>query len=85
MRVNQPFMILTPSVTDRCKVRWVGAKCTLGSRHGCYRWHGHLGPHICYCAFDKPEEGVTNAGTHPYYGLDTHFYGEDTENEPSVL
>lgn len=54
-----------------CRVYW-------GS-HGCRLERGHDGPHLCTCADDPPGPGVKNVGAPPYYGPDTHFYGEDSE------
>lgn len=49
-----------------CRVYW-------GS-HACSRPRGHAGHHLCECAAEG-EPG--NVGGPPYYGPDTHFYGED--------
>ena len=79
-------MIVNPEVpetqvsTDLCRVYW-------GS-HGCSLPRGHTGPHLCEC-YDPslpidPETGqhvdaddCLNVGGPPYYGPDTHVYGED--------
>lgn len=61
-----------------CRVYW--------NTHGCDLERGHDGPHLCDCAVpnwrDYPdgyedEDGVLNVGAPPYYGPDTHFFGED--------
>jgi hypothetical protein len=49
-----------------CRVYW-------GS-HGCALPRGHDGPHLCRCAWEDPRDSV---GAPPYYGPETHFYGED--------
>lgn len=60
-----------------CRVLW--------GTHGCCLPRGHDGPHRCDCA-DDPDvdpvtrlypDGVVNVGAPPYYGPDTHFFGED--------
>jgi hypothetical protein len=53
--------------------------------HACDLPRGHDGPHLCACADDPdvdPEtrlypDGVVNVGAPPYYGPETHFWGED--------
>jgi len=71
-------------MVDDCRVYW-------GS-HGCRLTRGHEGPHLCDCAVDDWQDyielggyiypdGVLNVGAPPYYGPDTHFYGEDAPNE----
>lgn len=56
-----------------CRVYW-------GS-HGCEKRRGHRGHHECDCcecpnhARDHIDEGCV--ATHPYYGSDTRFFGED--------
>lgn len=54
-----------------CRVYW-------GS-HGCSRPVGHEGAHWCDCCQcdDHPDGEWCVAGP-PYYGPDTHFWGEDT-------
>jgi hypothetical protein len=56
-----------------CRVYW-------GS-HGCARPLGHEGDHWCDCCDcdEHPEEPGCVAGP-PYYGPETTFYGEGTEN-----
>lgn len=54
-----------------CRVYW-------GS-HGCALPRGHVGDHICGCAWKDTQPGVANVGAPPYYGAGTHFYGEDAE------
>jgi hypothetical protein len=59
-----------------CRVYW-------GS-HGCSLERGHDGPHLCSCAGDPDDPGVLNVGAPPYYGPDTHFYGEDVQRRRRV-
>lgn len=62
-----------------CRVYW-------GS-HGCQFERGHEQPCRCDCCGDDcgPEHNGC-AGSPPYYGPDTHFYGEDVaaRGMPSV-
>lgn len=70
---------------------------TYWGSHGCTLPRGHDGPCICSCAFDDEGEfdpktreyyddpGVFNVGLPPYYGPDTHFYGEDAPASPPVV
>lgn len=75
----QPY----PDVVNPCRVYW-------GS-HGCCLERGHDGEHRCDCTWDwegrlrahsddvpDDHEDSGNVGRAPYYGLDTHFYGEDS-------
>ena len=53
-----------------CRVFW-------GS-HGCDLLRGHEGHHRCDCCeCDVHEPGTECVGSHPYYGPDTSFSGED--------
>ena len=55
-----------------CRVYW-------GS-HGCQLERGHDGPHRCCCeCVDHPDPDSGCNGAFPYYGPETHFYGEDVE------
>lgn len=57
-----------------CRVYW-------GS-HGCKYDRGHEGPHECDCCeCDGPCKPECVAKP-PYYGEDTHFYGEDAPYDP---
>lgn len=56
-----------------CRVYW--------NSHGCMFERGHEGPHVCKCAVTDDIEwhspDSTNVGAPPYYGPETHFFGED--------
>lgn len=59
-------------MSDACRVYW--------GTHGCRLERGHDGPHVCVCVDDKDAcdtPTTMNVGGPPYYGPDTHFYGED--------
>ncbi len=58
-----------------CKVYW-------GS-HGCDRPQGHEGDHWCDCCEceDHPDPDSGCVAGPPYYGPDTNFYGEGTEED----
>ncbi len=61
--------------TEGCRVYW-------GS-HGCKFEPGHDGPHECDCCECDEHLGIEldpDSGCvakPPYYGAETHFYGED--------
>ena len=62
-----------------CRVYWGSHGCDLPRGH-------HLIPgddQHCRCECAADEEG--NVGGYPYYGLGTHFYGEDVETVMAVL
>jgi len=60
----------------KCRVYWGTHGCQLPRAHDTERE-----PHLCSCADDPEEPGVTNAGRPPYYGPDTWFYGEDAPEQ----
>ena len=58
---------------EGCRVYW-------GS-HGCSRPRGHEGAHWCDCCEcdDHPDHDSGCVAGPPYYGPDTHFFGEDSD------
>lgn len=71
-----------PPPTPGCRVYW-------GS-HGCHRPRGHDPELPCECCCceceshpdpdpDNPNSEPSCVAKPPYYGPDTHFYGEDAE------